>query len=136
MYKNCFEFKVRYVEVDRMNIVYHANYIVWFDMGRTEFLRALGYTYNQLEEEKIWLPVIEIGCKYKSPVSYDDTVRVETYIEELSRVKMKFGYKVYCGERLIVEGFTVHGFTNDKLKPIGLHRVKPEVYAKLEECMK
>lgn len=136
MYINKFDFKVRYVEVDRMNIVYHANYIVWFEIGRTEFLRALGFTYSELEAEKIWIPVIEIGCKYKSPASYDDTVTVETYIEELGKVKIKFGYRVYCDERLIVEGFTAHGFTNDKLKPIAISRVRPDVYNKLLECTK
>lgn len=136
MYINKYDVKVRYAEVDRMNIVYHSNYIVWFEIGRTEFLRSLGYTYSKLEEENIWIPVIEVSCKYKSPVTYDDTVTIETRIEELGKVKIKFAYRVYHGERLVAEGFSVHGFTNEKLKPIGLNKIKIDVYNKLLECTK
>lgn len=136
MYIHKFSFKVRYSEVDRMNIVYHVNYINWFEIGRTEFFRSLGYSYSDLEAEKIWLPVVDVGCRYRSPGTYDDTVTVETHIEELGNVKIKFGYKVFCGERLLVEGFTTHGITNDKLKPIVLSKVKPEVYKKLLDSSK
>jgi acyl-CoA thioester hydrolase len=136
MYIHRFKSKVRYQETDRMGIVYHSNYIIWFDMGRTEFLRSLGYSYKDLENEGIWLPIIEVGCKYKSPARYDDEITIETFIEELTRVKIRFGYRVYRGEELLVEGFTVQGVTNDKLRPIALNKVKPEVYNKLEECLK
>jgi acyl-CoA thioester hydrolase len=135
MYVNKHSMKARYSEVDRMNIVYHANYINWFEIGRTEFLRSLGYNYSDLEKEKIWLPVIEVNCKYKSPVTYDDEVTVETYILELSRVKIKFGYRVMHEDKLVVEGFTYHGITNEELKPIGLHRVRPDVYKVLSDSM-
>lgn len=134
MYKNRFSFKVRYEETDRMGIVYHSNYIVWFDMGRTEFLRALGYAYSDLEKEGVWLPIIEVGCTYKNPAKYDEEVTVETHIEELTRVKIRFGYKVYRGEELLVEGFTVQAFTTDKLKPIGLNRVRPDIYKMLSDA--
>ena len=130
------EFKVRYAEVDRMNIAYHSNYIVWFELGRTEFLRFLGYTYSQLEVDEIWLPVIEVGCKYKYPVTYDDTIVIETSIEELSRVKIKFKYNIRIGEKISAEGFSIHAFTNPKLKPIGLNRIRPDVYNRLQGCIK
>jgi acyl-CoA thioester hydrolase len=119
-----------------MGIVYHSNYIIWFDMGRTEFMRSLGYAYNELEKEGIWLPIIEVGCTYKSPARYDDEITIETFIEELTRVKIKFGYRVYRGDELLVEGFTKQGFTSDKLKPIALNKVMPEVYKKLEDASK
>lgn len=134
MYKNRFSFRVRYEETDRMGIVYHSNYIVWFDMGRTEFLRELGYAYSDLEKEGVWLPIIEVGCTYKNPAKYDEEVTVETHIEELTRVKIRFGYKVYRGEELLVEGFTVQAFTTDKLKPIGLNRVRPDIYKMLSDA--
>lgn len=134
MYKNRFSFRVRYEETDRMGIVYHSNYIVWFDMGRTEFLRAFGYAYSDLEKEGVWLPIIEVGCTYKNPAKYDEEVTVETRIEELTRVKIRFGYKVYRGEELLVEGFTVQAFTTDKLKPIGLNRVRPDIYKMLSDA--
>lgn len=134
MYKHRFNFRVRYQETDKMGIVYHSNYIIWFDMGRTEFMRSLGYEYSQLEAEGIWLPIVEVGCQYKSPAAYDEEIIVETYIEELSRVKIKFKYKVFRGHALLVEGFTIQGFTNDKLKPVPLNRANPDLYKKLEEC--
>lgn len=135
MYENKHSFRVRYAEVDRMSIVYHSNYIIWFEIGRTELLRSLGYTYDELEKEKIWLPVIEVNCKYKAPATYDDEVTIETRIIEMGKVKIKFGYKVYCGDKLLTEGFTTHGITNDELKPIALNRVKPELYKVLLNCM-
>jgi acyl-CoA thioester hydrolase len=128
MFTHKFNLRVRYADTDRMAIVYHSNYIVYFDTGRTEFLRALGFQYSKLEEEGIWFPVLEVGCKYKKPAKYDEEVTVETHIEELSRVKVKFGYKVYKGEELLVEGYTQHGFTTDKLKPIALNKVRPDIY--------
>lgn len=131
MYKHSTEFRVRYEETDRMGIVYHSNYIIWFDVGRTEFLRSIGYNYSDIEKEGVWLPIIEAGCKYKSPARYDDIVRVETYIEKLTRVKIGFGYKVYRGDELLVEGSTLQAFTNEKLKPIGISRLKPDLYEKL-----
>lgn len=131
MYKHSTEFRVRYEETDRMGIVYHSKYIIWFDIGRTEFLRSLGYNYSDLEKEGVWLPIIEAGCIYKSPAKYDDAVRVETYIEKLTRVKIGFGYKVYRKDELLVEGHTIQAFTNDKLKPIGISRLKPDLYEKL-----
>lgn len=135
MHINKFKFRVRYPETDRMGIVYHGNYITWFDMGRTEFLRSLGYSYRDLEEEGIWLPIIDVGCRYHLPARYDDEVCVETCIKELTRVKIKFGYKVFRGEELLVEGYSVQAFTTDKLKPIGLSKHKPELYKKLGEAM-
>jgi acyl-CoA thioester hydrolase len=136
MYVHKFNSRVRFQETDKMGVVYHANYFVWFDMGRTEFLRSLESDYRKLENDGIWFPVIEVGCKYKSPAKFDDIVTIETYIEELTRVKIKFRYKVYREEELLVEGFTVQGITNENLKPIALNKVKPEVYSKLEACIK
>lgn len=135
MYKYRYNFRVRYQETDRMGIVYHSNYIVWFDMGRTEFMRSLGYEYSQLEGEGIWLPIIEVGCQYKSPARYDDEITVETHIEELTRVRIKFGYKVSRGEDILVEGFTVQAFTSDKLKPLAINKANADLYKKLRECM-
>jgi acyl-CoA thioester hydrolase len=136
MYVHRFNSRVRYQETDRMGIVYHTNYIVWFDMGRTEFLRSLGYDYSKLEEEGILLPVVEVGCKYKSPAKFDNIITIETTIEELSRVKIRFKYKVFNGDELLVEGFTIQGFTNDKLRPIAINKVKPDIFNSLEKCLK
>lgn len=135
MYMHRFNTRVRYQETDRMGIVYHSNYIIWFDMGRTEFMRSLGYEYSQLERSGLWLPIIEVGCQYKSPAAYDDEITIETYIEELTRVRIKFKYKVFKGKTVLVEGFTIQAFTTDKLKPVALNKVNIDLYKKLMECI-
>ncbi|WDC84629.1 thioesterase family protein [Caloramator sp. mosi_1] len=122
------KFRVRYKETDRMGIVYHSNYIVWFDVGRTELLRNLGFDYRHLEEIGLMLPVVEVNVRYKSPSYYDDLVEIEATILEVSRVKIKFGYKVYRGETLLAEGYTVHGFTDKNLKPIALNKFNQPLY--------
>lgn len=122
------QFRVRYKETDRMGIVYHSNYIVWFDVGRTELLRSLGFDYRHLEEIGLMLPVVEVNVKYKSPSYYDDLIEIEASILEVSRVKVKFGYKVYRGQTLLAEGYTVHGFTDNNLKPIALNKFNKEIY--------
>lgn len=122
------QFRVRYKETDRMGIVYHSNYVVWFDVGRTELLRSLGFNYRHLEEIGLMLPVVEVKVKYKSPAYYDDLIQIETCILEVSRVKVKFGYRVYRDEKLLAEGYTVHGFTDSNLKPIALNKFNPELY--------
>lgn len=136
MYKHTITTRVRYQETDKMAIVYHANYIIYFDMGRTEFMRSLGYEYDRIEGEGVWLPIIEVGCQYKSPAHYDEEITITTYIEEITRVKIRFKYEVKRGEELLVEGFTVQAFTTDKLKPIALNRANPELYNLLLGCTK
>lgn len=134
MYIHKHNIRVRYPETDKMGIVYHANYITWFDVGRTEFFRSLGYDYRELEAKGIWIPVLEVGCEYKSPSFYDDEVTIETHIEELTKVKIKFAYEIKRDEKLLVKGFSKHCFTTDELRPIGLNKHQPEVYNRLLEC--
>lgn len=135
MYLNKYELRVRYPESDRMGIVYHANYIVWFDGGRTEFLRSLGYNYRMLEGKGLWLPVIEVNCAYKMPALYDDVITVTTALEELTRVKIKFKYTVTRDDVLLAEGYSKHGFTNPSLKPIAVNKFDSELYEKLKSCL-
>ena len=68
--------RVRYAETDRMGVVYHANYLVWFEVGRTDLLRGLGWTYREMEESGVMLPVIEAHCEYRRPARYDDPLIV------------------------------------------------------------
>jgi acyl-CoA thioester hydrolase len=135
MYSNKFEIRVRYPETDRMGIVYHANYVIWFDCARTEFLRSLGYNYRLLEEKGLWLPVLEVNCFYKNPALYDDLITVTATLEELSRVKMKFKYTVTRDDKLLAEGYSKHGFTNPSLKPIALDKFDLDLYEKLKSCL-
>jgi acyl-CoA thioester hydrolase len=124
------EVRVRYAETDQMGIVYYANYLVWFEIGRVEVLRALGFSYSKLElEHECILPVIEATCRYRSPARYDDQILIETRPALLRSSVLKFAYKIYRKaseekERdLLAEGETVHIVCDDQLnkKPLPHH---------------
>ncbi len=80
------QFRVRYAETDAMGIVHHANYYVWFEMGRTELLRELELDYRSMEEHGVFSPVLETHCKYKVSAKYDDLLTLETEIVEMARL--------------------------------------------------
>ncbi|QQE73537.1 acyl-CoA thioesterase [Brevibacillus composti] len=129
------QIRVRYSETDQMGVVYHANYLNWFEVGRTEFIRDTGITYRALEEKGILLPVTDVGLSYKLPARYDDWVEIRTRLEELSPVRLTFAYELYRREdgQLLVSGWSKHAFTTTEMKPIRLSRAVPEVYALLQE---
>ena len=114
--------RVRYAETDQMGIVYYANYLVWFEIGRVELLRSLGLAYSQLEtEHECILPVVEASCRYRSPARYDDEILIETRPALLRGSVIKFAYRILRkapeGEQptLLAEGETVHVVCDDQL---------------------
>jgi len=127
------EVRVRYAETDQMGIVYYANYLVWFEIGRVELLRSLGLAYSQLEiEHECILPVIEASCRYLAPARYDDEILIETRPALLRGSVIKFAYQIWRKanqkekqRELLAEGETVHVVCDDQLnkKPL------PEKYA-------
>ena len=126
------EVRVRYAETDQMGIVYYANYLVWFELGRVEVLRTLGLSYHRLETEYgCILPVIEARCRYRSPARYDDRIIIETSPAMLKGSVLKFAYRILRkaveGEEptLLAEGETVHVVCDDQLNKKAL----PENYA-------
>ncbi len=127
----------RYEETDQMGVIYHGNYITWFEQARSGFFRALGYSYKRLEDEGFWIPVIEVGCKYFAPATYDEEVYVKTSVESYGGVRIQLKYEVYdvATDTLLVEGFTKHATTNKKLKPVSLKKKTPELYNMLIKCM-
>jgi acyl-CoA thioester hydrolase len=119
--------RVRYAETDRMGVVYHANYLVWFEIGRTEFCRARGFAYRDMEEnDNAWLVVAESYCRYKAPAHYDDELLVRTHITELRRRSVRFGYEILrlSDGQVIAEGETGHVVTDGSGRVISL----PESY--------
>jgi len=104
--------RVRYAETDQMGVVYHANYLVWMEVGRVEYCRASGFRYRDLEAEGVLLAVVEAHCRYLSPALYDEEVIVRTAIEEASQRLVRFSYRISSGEdgRLLAEGSTKHVF--------------------------
>jgi len=112
------EIRVRYQETDNMGVVYYANYFVWFEVARTEFLRKSGVAYRDLEKKGVYLMVASASCDYKSPARYDDIVRIETWIPELKNSSLKFAYRLFIGEKLIATGESIHVFTNKSARPV------------------
>ena len=122
--------RVRYAETDQMGIVYYANYLVWFELGRVELLRSLGLAYSQLEKEhECILPVVEASCRYRAPARYDDEILIETRPALLRGSVLKFAYRILRKPKdgdeptLLAEGETVHVVCDDQLnrKPLPEH---------------
>ena len=88
------ELRVNYSETDQMGVVYHANYLVWFDRARTEHLRTTGYTYREMEAEGVYLAVTEARLRFRRPALYDDLVRVRCWVRDLASRRVTFGYAV------------------------------------------
>ncbi|SFI81089.1 acyl-CoA thioester hydrolase [Brevibacillus centrosporus] len=122
--------RVRYGETDRMGVVYHTNYLNWFEVGRTEFIRHADLTYRQLEEQGILLPLTDADISYKRPAKYDDEVEVRTHVSEISPVRLTFSYEIVRVDdsEVLVTGRTMHVFTNAEFKPIRLSRTEPDLY--------
>jgi acyl-CoA thioester hydrolase len=112
--------RVRYAETDQMGVVYHANYLIWMEVGRVEYCRANGLRYRDLEQGKqVRLAVVEASCRYLSPAHYDDEVRIDTWVEEASPRMVRFGYEMVhdgTGARLAT-GMTKHIFLGADMKP-------------------
>src|ERR1700692_1457495 len=125
--------RVRYAETDQMGIVYYANYLVWFEIGRVELLRSLGLAYSQMEiDHKLILPVVEATCRYRAPARYDDEILIETRPALLRGSVLKFAYRILRDapevqqRKLLAEGETIHVVCDENLKRMPL----PEQYAK------
>lgn len=97
-----------------MGIVYHTNYIRWFEIGRIELLRKMGITYSEMEKDGFYLPVTRVYCHYHLPAHYDEIVLVETRIAYLKRASIKFTYLIWdeSRENLLTEGYTIHACTD------------------------
>ena len=119
------QIRVRYAETDQMGVVYYANHLVWFELGRTEFLRQRGYTYREIEEKGCYLVVVEAHCTYRSPARYDDILTIRTRVTEARSRLVVFSYEI-LGEdtRVVAAGETTHVITDREGKPRSL----PEQY--------
>ncbi len=114
MNKHVFRVRVIFADTDAMGIVYHTNYVKWFEIGRTEMMRSIGLVYAEMESEQFNLPLSEAYCHYLSPARYDDVVAIETSIGYVRRASIRFDYEIWDEERTrqLVEGYTVHACTN------------------------
>jgi acyl-CoA thioester hydrolase len=106
-----------------MGVVYYANFFIWFEIGRVELLRQLGFHYKQMElEDDCHFPVVEANCRYKSPARYDDELLLETSILGMRRTVIKFGYRLLrpADDKLLAEGETTHVTVDRSLKKVSL----------------
>ncbi len=117
--------RVRYSETDQMGVVYHGNYFAWFEVGRVELLRSLGFSYQELEaREDCVLPVVEASCRYRRPARYDEVLRLETTIKALRGPILVFSYELYRESELLADAETKHVIVNHALE----RRRLPEPY--------
>ncbi len=103
--------RVRYAETDQMGVVYHSNFIIWFEVGRVEMMRQLGFTYSEMEQQEgNHLAVADVRCRYKAPAHYDDLVLIRTHLMNVRDSLLHFGYEVLRDEDgvLLAEGESVH----------------------------
>jgi len=112
------EVTVRYAETDMMGVVYHGNYLPWFEIGRTTLLREMGLPYRQLEEEGYRLPVLEMSARFIRPAVYDDTLTIITTMREKPLLRIRLEYEVRRGDELLVTGRTVHAFVDREGRPV------------------
>jgi len=126
-------FPVRYAETDQMGIVHHSVYPIWFECGRTDFIKHYGIAYNELEELGLMLPLIRLTCEYKNPVKYGDSVLVKTRLIKATKVRLVLGYEVYAENKNLfcVNGTTEHAWTATYLKPVNISKYRPEIFKKL-----
>ena len=127
-------FRVRYAETDAMGIAHHSSYVVWMEAGRTEFMRAHGFTYRELEAMGVLLPVLELNVRYRQAAVYDDELRVSTWLDELSRTRIKLAYAItrLPDDLLLAEGFTLHTFAGRDGRPLRITH-HPEAWEKLRK---
>lgn len=118
--KKTVKIRVIYADTDAMGIVYHTNYIRWFEIGRTEFFRNIGIAYRDVESKGFNLPLTQAYCHYHLPARYDDLVLLETNIDFVKRASMKFVHKIWDEghKSLLAEGYTIHACTDSSGKVI------------------
>lgn len=112
--------RVRYAETDAMGVAYHANYFVWFEVGRTDLLRDLGWTYRDMEASGVSLPVIEATCQFRSPARYDDELEIRTDGRITSPVRMEFAYRITRSGTELATGLTSHAAVSKAGRPCRL----------------
>lgn len=110
--------RVRYADVDRMGVAYYANYFVWFEVARTDWLRSAGLTYRDLEAEGVLLPVIDARCQYKAPARYDESLAVSAVARLVSPARLAFDYEITGPATLVAVGSTVHATMDRAGRPI------------------
>jgi acyl-CoA thioester hydrolase len=122
--------RVRYAETDQMGVVYHANHFIWFEVGRVELLRQLGFSYKDMEQhDNCFIAVVDARCRYKAPALYDDEILVRTWLKNIRESVIHFGYELrrVADGSVLAEGETTHIVADAQMRKT----VMPEKYMKV-----
>ena len=123
--------RVRYGETDQMGVVYHPNYLLYFETGRTELMRSAGVTYSEMEKEGVFLVVTEASCRYRAAARYDQELRVVTRVDEVGKARIRFSYRVLGPDgTLLAEGHTELASVDQAKNPVRMPPRISEVLSK------
>ncbi|MCK6561484.1 acyl-CoA thioesterase [candidate division KSB1 bacterium] len=124
MLENALQLRVRYADTDKMGVAYYANYLKWFEAGRTEMLRGTGLPYAEIEQLGVALPVTEAYCSYRRPAYCDDLLRIVSRMREFPRASLRIEYEIFNqNDELLATGYTTHVFINTGGKPVRPPRI-------------
>jgi acyl-CoA thioester hydrolase len=132
------EVEVRYAETDQMGVVYHSNYLVWMEIGRTKLIQDLGFNYAEMEKDGIISPVLDIQISYKKPLRYGDVAKVHTWIEEYDGFRVSYGYEIFTNEgELAVTAISKHVCVKrESFRPIAIRKLYPDWHLAYEKAKK
>lgn len=132
------EIEVRYAETDQMGVVYHANYVVWLELGRTQLIKDLGVSYIQMEQDGIVSPVLDLQISYRKAMRYGEKALVKTWIETINPVRVIYGYEIWNeqGEVCITAKTTNILVRQDTFRPVSFKKIYPEWYMTYEAAKK
>lgn len=138
MYISEKEIEIRYAETDQMGVVYHANYIIWLEIGRTKLIEDIGFTYAGMEKDGYISPVMDISIQYKAALRYGQKAFVRTWVEEHGRLRTKYGYEIVHEDGTIAAtAISEHIVVKkESFRPISIQKVFPEWHQKYEEIKK
>lgn len=131
------ELTVRYAETDQMGVVHHSRYFVWLEMARTDYIKSLGMSYDEMEKNGVMLPVTGVSCKYRLPAKYDDDIVITAKITRFTPARIEFEYTVARkGETdILATATSSHGFVDAvTFKPLNFKRAMPEMFDKMMKC--
>lgn len=129
------EIEIRYAETDQMGVVYHANYIIWLEIGRTKLIEDLGFTYAWMESEGYLSPVTDVSIQYKAPMRYGQKALVRTWVEEHGRLRTTYGYEILHEDgTLAAKAVSEHVVVKkETFRPVSIQKTFPEWHEKYEE---
>lgn len=132
------EIEIRYAETDQMGVVYHANYLIWMEIGRTNLIKDLGFTYAGLEKEGYLSPVIDLSIQYKAAMKYGQTATVRTWVESHGKLRTVYGYEILHEDQTVAATATSEHVVvkEENFRPISLRKIDPVWDAKYVEIQR